>query len=176
MRRALLLSIPVLAVLIPFIASPARAEVGWVAGADFRVGGASFSLGFHGPAVSHYGRYQPAYYYRVGTPLSYPGVRCTSACYLRDGYHHHHPSCPVVAGYFGRYDFHPTRIWASIGVPHAYYGHRPPAYGYRPPPRPYYRYDPRFEVRRYDDHRGHGRHGRGHGRGHHKHGPGCGHH
>lgn len=174
MRRALLPSALVLAAVTGLAAAPAQADVGWVGGADFRVGGAFFSLGFHRPATPYYGHYEPVYYYRVRAPLRYAGVQCTSACYLRDGYYHHHPTCPVVSHHFRRHDYYPGRAWASIGVPYAYYGYRPPAYGYRPPLRPDYRWDDRWDDRHG---RGHGRgHDRGRGRGHHKHDRHCGHH
>lgn len=172
MRRALLPFALVVAAATGLAAAPARADIGWVGGADFRVGGAYFSLGFHRPATPYYGYYEPVYYYRVRAPLRYAGVRCTSACYLRDGYYHHHPTCPVVSHHFRRYDYHPGRAWSSIGVPYRYYGH----HDYRPP-RPYYRWDDRR-----DDHRGRGwGHYKSRGRGHykhdrHKHDRHCGHH
>jgi len=173
MRRALLPSALALIALTGLAPASAGADVGWVVGSDFRVGGAYFSLGFYRPAVPHYDYgHQPTYYYRARAPLRYAGVQCTTACYLQDGYYHHHPTCPVVSHHLRRYDYHPSRVWASIGVPYGHYGYRPPAYGYRPPPRPYYRYD-----HRWDDHRGRGHgHDRGRGHGHHKHGPHCGHH
>lgn len=180
MRRALLSTALVLTALIALAASPARAQVSWVVGADFHVGNAYFSLGYQRPAVRPYGYYEPVYYYRVRAPLRYDGVHCTSSCYLRDGYYYHHPSCPVVARHFQRYDFYPSRIWASVGIPYRYGG-------YHAAPRPYYRhdyrrydhryYDRRHYDRRYDSHgRGHGwGHSKGRGRGHHEHGPHCHH-
>ncbi|MEZ5333021.1 MAG: hypothetical protein R2991_13435 [Thermoanaerobaculia bacterium] len=178
MRRALPAIALALTISTLLAVPPAGAEVAWVAGADFSVGGAYFSLGFQSPAVQPYSRYEPVYYYRVRQPLHYEGVHCTSACYLRDGYTYHHPSCPLVARHFAAYRFAPTRIWASLGVPYGVRGYAPPAYGYRQPPVVYYR-GPRYDVHRYDRHddgrRDHGRgHGRGHGHGH-QHGPHCHH-
>lgn len=165
MKRALLVStLCVSALSLGGGLAPAEASGNWFVAADFAVGGAYFSLGYQQPAYGYPGYYapQPVYYYRVDRPLPYPGLHCTSACYLRDRHYYHHPSCPLVAHHFRRYDYRPR--WGYSG----------PVVHYRPyyPARPYYWHD-RRGWDDWDDYRGH----RGHGWGHyqHRHHRGCGH-
>jgi hypothetical protein len=148
MRR---LVIPVLAVATLVLAGlaapqPAAAGTRWFAGADFSVGGVYFSLGFFDGLAP--GR-APHHYYRTARPLSYPGLHCTSACYVADGYYYHDRSCPVVRSYFSHYHYDPYPAWGFADRPGVVVFGAP--YRYAPAPRYYrpWRRDVRFD-RRYD--------------------------
>ncbi len=173
-RPVLVLALATLAITVGGAFEPAEAgRLRWHAGADFRVGGFDFSIGFSGP--QHYGiDYRPDFYYRTRAPLRYAGYQCSSACYMRDSWSYHHRSCPVVGHHFALGGFDPYPAWHH--VQYAWFGGYPAPWYYTYRDHDYRRYGYRdygYHGRRHYGHkyRGHG-HGYGHykgrGRGHYK--------
>ncbi len=169
MTRLLLVStLCVLALVLGGGLGPAEASHNdWFVAGNFAVGGLNFALGYQQPAYRYGYGYpvpHPVYYYRVERPLTYPGVRCTTACYIRDHSYYHHPSCPLVGHHFRSYDYRPRWGYGGYGG----YDHR----SYAPRPHDYWN-DYRYRYHDDDDYRHRGR-GRGHDK-HHRHDRYCDH-
>ena len=170
MKKAILtLAIAAFSIPLSGTLRPAEAGVRWVAGLNFSVGGAYFSLGFD----DHYRRGHhsaPRYLYRTSDRLQYRGYECGSACYIRDRYQYHDRSCPVVGQHFRRYGFDSYYAWGTIDHGRrGYSGHHERSYAY---PRSDYGHHYRRDYDRHDrSYRAPSHHDRGHSR----HYRGCGH-
>lgn len=142
-------------------ARPVEAGVSFHVGGGFTVGGLHFHVGVHD--------YDTVRYYRVDRPLVVAGAHCTDRCYVRGGYHYHHPSCPLVRAYFREYGYRAIESYGAYAPrPYVVYPAPRPSYRvrvypsyrhYRPAPRHYEVRHPRYDRRHHRyDHRRHDHH------------------
>jgi hypothetical protein len=113
MRRSIIpaLALATVAFTAMVVAQPAEASPRWFAGADFAVGGIHFSVGY----FDNFGPGHPArHFYRTPYRLSHAGHRCTSACYIADGYYYHDRFCPVVRYHLGHHRYDPYPAWDRL--------------------------------------------------------------
>lgn len=124
----------------------------WHFGSSFRIGDVHFRIGYHSDHRDHY-------YYRTRVDVGrhyYGRAHRSRGCYVRDGYHYHGKSCPLVHAYFRDFGYHADSVFSRYA----------PGYG------DHGRYGKRHRGHRYG-HRDRGYHGRGYGhrdrhRGHHR--------
>lgn len=147
MRRTLLIALSTL-VMAALWTPAASASGNWHFGTAFRIGDVHFQIGFHD---DHHDRY----YYRTRVDVGrhyYGRAHRSRGCHVRNGYHYHGSSCPLVHSYIRDHGYHHDSIFAR----HA------PGYGHR---------GHGYQSHRGRSHRDHG-YGNHRGRGHRDHGYG----
>lgn len=88
-------------------ASPSAQQ--WSLGGSFRIGDLRFQVGYH-DADLHRGLYV-----RASRPL--PGRHHHELCFERGGHVYHHPTCPLVRGYFHRHGYPVEQVLITHAPP-----------------------------------------------------------